>query len=638
MKKLSQYITFFLIALAFNSQLAIAHTPEIEVPPVIKVANENAVIPAPAKVILTPDEERFIQEHPIITLAGGLSFEPFVMYDTDGKAIGHDVDIAKLIEQKTGLKILFELGIWNDIQEKAKKREFDGLTAAVLTRERETYYNASKPYFYYTPMVIVKKGNPMGIRSLDNISGKRVALQKGNAGFKNILEETGKDVEIVYFDSIHDTIKAVVSEKVDFIILDESAFYVARQLLLENMIEGAFTVGERQAIHFLLRNDHPLLVSIINKGIKAITFNEKLEVSNQWFGATIGGRDMSQAQITLTPDEESYLLKKGTIKVCIDPSWMPYEHISEGGVYEGMSADYLKFFTNQLGMQTKLYPTKSWAETLEAAKNGQCDLIPLAEANEEKKSYLHFTTPYISFPYVIATKKDEFFIEDISEVLDKEFAVVRGYLVADKLHQFYPEIKLLEVANNKEGFEKVRSGEVYGYIGATATLAYALYQNNITDIKITGKLPWGFDLGVATRNDEPVLHDLFQKAVDTLSKEEKKRIHEKWIAVNVHKIVDYTLLWQILGLVSIIITVLIASRRRVSKANQKLTVLNAELVTALEEIKTLRGIIPICSYCKKIRNDEGAWEIIEAYISTHSDAQFSHGACPVCYKEQMEKL
>jgi ABC-type amino acid transport substrate-binding protein len=600
--------------------------------------NESAVIPASAKVKLNPDEERFIQEHPVITLAGGLSFEPYVMYDTEGRAIGYDVDIAKLIEEKTGLKIRFELGIWNEIQEQAQKREFDGLTTATPTPERESYYNTSKPYFHYTPMVIVKKGNPMGIRSIDDISGKRAAIQRGNA-FKNILEETGKEeVEIVYFDSIHDVIKAVVSEKADFMLFEESAFYIARQLLLGNMIEGAFTVGRGQGLHFLLRNDHPLLVTIINKGIKAITLSEKLEISNRWFGVKMGSSEISKTKIPLTPDEESYLLKKGTIKVCIDPTWMPYEHIREDGVYEGMSADYLKLFSDQIGVQTELYPTKSWAETLEAAKNGQCDLIPLAKASKERNSYLNFTTPYISFPYVIATKTDEFFIEDINQALDKKFAVVRGYLVADELRQFYPKIKLLEVANNKEGFEKVRSGEAYGYIGATATLAYALYQNNITDIKITGKLPWGFDLGVATRNDEPVLHDLFQKAVDTLTKEEKKRIHDKWIAVNVRKIVDYTLLWQILGLVSIIIAVLIGSRRRVSKANQKLTVLNAELVTALEEIKTLRGIIPICSYCKKIRDDKGMWNQLEAYLDSHSDAQFSHGACPECFKKQMEEI
>ena len=62
------------------------------------------------------------------------------------------------------------------------------------------------------------------------------------------------------------------------------------------------------------------------------------------------------------------------------------------------------------------------------------------------------------------------------------------------------------------------------------------------------------------------------------------------------------------------------------------------LHTSLNEIKTLQGITPICSYCKKIRNDKGAWDIMEAYICKHSDAQFSHGACPECYKKQMEEL
>lgn len=58
-----------------------------------------------------------------------------------------------------------------------------------------------------------------------------------------------------------------------------------------------------------------------------------------------------------------------------------------------------------------------------------------------------------------------------------------------------------------------------------------------------------------------------------------------------------------------------------------------ELTQALEEIKTLKGIIPICSYCKKIRDEKGAWDRMEAYICAHSEAQFSHGVCPDCYKK-----
>lgn len=53
------------------------------------------------------------------------------------------------------------------------------------------------------------------------------------------------------------------------------------------------------------------------------------------------------------------------------------------------------------------------------------------------------------------------------------------------------------------------------------------------------------------------------------------------------------------------------------------------------QIKQLKGIIPICSYCKKIRNDEESWQQLESYISEHSDALFSHGMCPTCFAEQM---
>lgn len=59
----------------------------------------------------------------------------------------------------------------------------------------------------------------------------------------------------------------------------------------------------------------------------------------------------------------------------------------------------------------------------------------------------------------------------------------------------------------------------------------------------------------------------------------------------------------------------------------------AKLEKALGEVKTLRGILPICSYCKKIRDDDGYWNQVEIYIHERSDAKFSHGICPSCIKE-----
>ena len=58
-----------------------------------------------------------------------------------------------------------------------------------------------------------------------------------------------------------------------------------------------------------------------------------------------------------------------------------------------------------------------------------------------------------------------------------------------------------------------------------------------------------------------------------------------------------------------------------------------ELQQAIEHIKTLRGILPICSHCKNIKNDKGYWDRVEVYIHDHTDAEFSHSLCPTCLKE-----
>jgi hypothetical protein len=71
----------------------------------------------------------------------------------------------------------------------------------------------------------------------------------------------------------------------------------------------------------------------------------------------------------------------------------------------------------------------------------------------------------------------------------------------------------------------------------------------------------------------------------------------------------------------------IAQQRR---SEMEKNTLIAELHAALNEVNTLQGIVPICASCKKIRDDNGYWHQVEAYISAHSDAKFSHGSCPEC--------
>ncbi|HEV2436550.1 MAG TPA: CHASE3 domain-containing protein [Verrucomicrobiae bacterium] len=78
-------------------------------------------------------------------------------------------------------------------------------------------------------------------------------------------------------------------------------------------------------------------------------------------------------------------------------------------------------------------------------------------------------------------------------------------------------------------------------------------------------------------------------------------------------------------------------RRRVEVEREKLI---GELQQTLAQIKTLSGLIPICAWCKSVRNDQGYWQSVEQYVHSHSDASFSHSICPTCrekFKDEIAK-
>jgi len=79
----------------------------------------------------------------------------------------------------------------------------------------------------------------------------------------------------------------------------------------------------------------------------------------------------------------------------------------------------------------------------------------------------------------------------------------------------------------------------------------------------------------------------------------------------------------------------IAARIKIEKEREQIII---KLQTALADIKILSGLIPICSHCKKIRDDKGYWTQLEQYIHDHSDARFSHGICPECIKKYYQDL
>jgi polar amino acid transport system substrate-binding protein len=111
------------------------------------------------QIELTEEEKEFIKKHPVIHLATSVSFEPFIIKNSNGSVFGHDKELLDLVTQKSGLKFKISTGNWDEVQEKAKQREFDGMSSAGFAKSREEYFNRSKSYLKLSTLIITHKDN-----------------------------------------------------------------------------------------------------------------------------------------------------------------------------------------------------------------------------------------------------------------------------------------------------------------------------------------------------------------------------------------------------------------------------------------------------------------------------------------------
>ena len=118
-------------------------------------------------------------------------------------------------------------------------------------------------------------------------------------------------------------------------------------------------------------------------------------------------------------------------------------------------------------------------------------------------------------------------------------------------------------------------------------------------------------------------------------KDEEKKLLDKSDATeekDYHKAAHVLIVGSIVAAVLLVLSNFIASREmaRRRRAEQQQRELIDQLQKTLAQVKTLSGLIPICGWCKKVRSDQGYWQSVEQYVSSHTDATFTHGMCPNC--------
>ena len=279
--------------------------------------------------------------------------------------------------------------------------------------------------------------------------------------------------------------------------------------------------------------------------------------------------------LELNANEIKYLQEKKSVKMCIIPEAMPYSDI-KNGMFIGFVADYIALIEKQLHIRFEAVETKNMAQTIEFLKAKKCEVLPTAQMTESRKEFLNFTKEYINIPFVLVTQNNQPFYSDILAIKDKKIALVKGYAISELLKKKYTNFDFIDVDTLDEAFKNVSNGTAFATIAPLATTLYKLQRENITQLKISGKLDEVNNLRLSVIKDEPILFDILNKTVNSLEENSVSNLLNKWLYIQYEKEFDYELLGQIL-LVFAIILLAILYRQHLLKQ------MNSELQSKVEE-------------------------------------------------------
>jgi ABC-type amino acid transport substrate-binding protein len=348
----------------------------------------------------------------------------------------------------------------------------------------------------------------------------------------------------------------------------------------------------------------------------------------------------------LTADEKKWLKDHPVIRVGGPAVFPPFHFYDQQGKTQGIGPEYVALIMNRLGIRVEYEKAMPWSKLLDDVKNRRMDVVACIARAKEREAYLSYSRPYISSPMVIITQKDAQFVSGLQDLNGKKVALVKKHVTGEWLKRDGIKVEPYTSKSLLDSLQAVSNGDADAAIENLVAATYLIQKHGLLNLKLAAPTAWGnYQLYFAVRKDWPILSSIINKALAAIPPEKQSAIRNKWITFHYEYGIAPKVIAKWAGIAAIpialfILFVIVYNRRlrkeilRREEAEKEREQVIDELKSALDNVKQLKGLLPICSACKKIRDDQGYWQQVEEYVTEHSEAEFSHSICPQC----MEKI
>ena len=241
--------------------------------------------------------------------------------------------------------------------------------------------------------------------------------------------------------------------------------------------------------------------------------------------------------------KEKEFIEKTHFNIAITKNWYPFSFEEDNNKALGISSEFWEIIVKKLNLKTSNTFFNSFDEQIKSFQSGKSDIIFSAGESESRKKFAYFSNEYLKFPISIVTKKDEHFIENIDDIINKKIAVGNNFTAHNLLKEKYPNLDLVLVNNVEEGLNLVSKNQVFAFVDIKPILTYNIAKFSFKDLKVSGNSGIDFSLKIMVRKELKDLIPILNKTIATIPASEVITIVNSWNNVKFQTSIDYTIVW-----------------------------------------------------------------------------------------------
>jgi PAS domain S-box-containing protein len=474
---------------------------------------------------LTSEERAWLDAHPEIQLAAPTDYPPFSMTASDGTQIGILADVMQHVNQALGrsIELLYTDMRGNTTHEVAKRAGVHGLVAALSTPRNAQEYLFTKPYLSSPFLVYTHRNSQTAIRSPADLSGKVVAVAKGQRAMERYLEAI-EDVRLIVADSPLEQMRQVMSGEADALIGYMNYPYFVNSYMMADLVL-AFITPKKYDIFIAVNPEHVRLRDILDKAIATFSEQERQQTLAKWT------RWLSEQkpQLELSAQEHAWLARHPKIVLGISSQFQPDVILNPDGSRSGLIVDYFELINRHLGGRLELHVEQDWQAVTEKAMRGEIDGLAASAPNATWDRYFLYTQPFYHGYFHLYIPSGSKPMQELADLAGKRVGHLSGMKIVEQLLESIPGATAHGFETNEGLANALLEGRVDVLIGSI-DLEWWREQNSILGFEISGFIESSrHPVLMSIRKDWRLLVGILDQVLDGIPAWERQRINRKWL-------------------------------------------------------------------------------------------------------------